>query len=80
MTFDIHLEKEGDWIRSPEVTKGHKSDKELFDKDHPTKYNVLKKPIKVVRVKHAQIRLHSNGFILPGNKAYPETEAAAKVE
>ena len=53
MTFDIHLEKEGDWIRSPEVTKGHKSDKELFDKDHPTKYNVLKKPIKVVRVKHA---------------------------
>ena len=26
---------------------------EKFDKDHPTKYNVLKKPIKVVRVKHA---------------------------
>ena len=50
MTFDIHLEKEGDWIRSPEVTKGHKSDKELFDKDKPAKYNVLKKPIKV---KHA---------------------------
>jgi hypothetical protein len=59
MNLNIHLEKEGDWIRSPQVTKGHKSDKELFgspekfDKDHPTKYNVLKKPIKVVRVKHA---------------------------
>lgn len=52
LIITINTEENDDWIRSPQVTKGHPSDAELFGKKKPADKPKLPREVNV-KVKRA---------------------------